>query len=88
MSYHSMPLKSTSIISSSAIAEAVQVIHHTAIALTEDAVIFQSMGYHQTRTAATEEFLRSLVYYQKVLIQESAQHRECPQSLRRTTRQD
>lgn len=52
-------------------AEPIEVIHHAAIALTEDVAMFRAMGYHKTHTAAGEEFLRSLFYYAKVLVWDS-----------------
>lgn len=52
-------------------AKPIETIHHTAIALTEDAAMFQALGYHKTHTAAGEEFLRSLAYYEEVLILDS-----------------
>ncbi|KKP00730.1 hypothetical protein THAR02_07156 [Trichoderma harzianum] len=47
----------------------IETIRQAAIALTEDAAIFQA--YHKTRTEDGEEFLRSLAYYAEVLIQDS-----------------
>ncbi|KAL7792467.1 hypothetical protein V8C37DRAFT_380412 [Trichoderma ceciliae] len=49
----------------------IEIIRQAAIALTEDAAIFRAIGYHEIHTAASEEFLRSLVYYAKVLVQDS-----------------
>lgn len=48
--------------------EPIDVLHRAIIGLTEDIAMFQAMGLHIRRTAAGEEFLRSVLYYSKILV--------------------
>lgn len=51
--------------------EPIDTVRRAIIALTEDIAMFQAMGLHKRHNTASEEFLRSLVYYSEVLVLDS-----------------